>query len=120
MAPKKNKKKNQTQKAEDDDWEALLEAEASANQASTAPAQDANEVQETENADEPKKHESSSSAVDAAAAFLEATGISAADDGEGGAGKKKRKKKKKGTGGGGEEVEETKVRRIICHDKFKK
>lgn len=110
MAPKKNKKKTQTQKAEDDDWEALLEAEASAN---AAPTQDANQqqVQDTEEADEPKQEESSSSAVDAAAAFLAATGISTtADDGEGGAGKKKRKKKKKGTGGGGgEEVEETKV-----------
>lgn len=110
LAPKKNKKKTQTQKAEDDDWEALLEAEASAN---AAPTQDANQqqVQDTEEADEPKQEESSSSAVDAAAAFLAATGISTtADDGEGGAGKKKRKKKKKGTGGGGgEEVEETKV-----------
>jgi len=102
MAPKKNKKKGNKAKTNDDDedWEALLEAEASTNTGTqTNEAETAAAEKEDDKGD--VKQEESSSALDAAAAFLASQGEAAT--GEGGeskeANKKKRKKKKKGAGG---------------------
>ena len=104
MGKKKAGKKQQNQ-AEDDDWDAILEAEAQ-----TAPAADA--AKEEPKAEEPKKEEPAAAApkaVDAAAAFLAAQGLDVGGDDDAAKNKNKKKKKKKGPGGG-EKKEEEKVR----------
>lgn len=91
---KNNKKKNQT--ADDnDDWEALLDAEASKNK-ETEP------LPTSEKEKEPPASAPPAESTDAAAAFLAAQGL-IGEDGEDkpGGGNKKKKKKKKGGGGGG-------------------
>jgi len=107
MGKKKGGKKQQTAD-EDEDWEALLEAEAAKNEPAPAPAPAAEEPKE-----EPKEEAPATPAAaqDAAAAFLAAQGLAAGgDDDEGAGGKnKKKKKKKKGGAGGGEKKEDEKV-----------
>jgi hypothetical protein len=99
MAPKKNKKKGKTQVAEDDDWDALLQAEAVTN-ASEAPALVEDPREEEDNLE--SKEDKSPAVLDAAAAFLAASGAAPVDAGDSSGAKKKRKKKKKGAGAGGD------------------
>eukprot|EP00979_Chaetoceros_neogracilis_P018115 scaffold10552_cov276-Chaetoceros_neogracile.AAC.19 len=99
MAPKKNKKKGKTQVAEDDDWDALLQAEAVTN-ASEAPALVEDPRKEEDNLE--SKEDKSPAVLDAAAAFLAASGAAPVDAGDSSGAKKKRKKKKKGAGAGGD------------------
>jgi hypothetical protein len=90
---------------DEDDWEALLEAEASKNAAvAPAPADSAKEESKvvednaSPNADESVAIVAAPGAQDAAAAFLAAQGISVDEEGEGKKDNKKKKKKKKGAG----------------------
>jgi chromatin remodeling complex protein RSC6 len=103
--------KNVASKEEDEDWEALLEAEAQVGQtaattderaSSSAADTGEDKLEDTPDAKEEGAH-------DAAAAFLAAQGIDV--DGEGGDKKdKKKKKKKKKTGGDADAKPEEKVR----------
>ena len=100
MGKGKKKGGNKGQNAADDeDWEALLEAESQAMK-EEAP-------KEAEKQEESKQEEA---AQDAAAAFLAAQGLDPNANEEGGGKKKKKKKKKGGGGGGGEQKSEEKVR----------
>ncbi|CAJ1949502.1 unnamed protein product [Cylindrotheca closterium] len=100
MGKKKGGKKQQQKPAEEDDWEALLEAEASKNAPAPAPAPAAAEEPKDEPKDEPKEEDATTAAAsDAAAAFLAAQGLAGGDEGGGGGGKNKKKKKKKKGGG---------------------
>ncbi len=101
MPSKKSKKKGGAPKqVEDDDWEALLEAEAQVEPTEEAP-KEVNEQTEETTTDAPAP-----AAEDAASAFLAAQGLGDGGDDTGGGGKKKKKKKKKGAGAGGEKPDE--------------
>mmetsp|Transcript_21307 Transcript_21307/g.31818 ORF Transcript_21307/g.31818 Transcript_21307/m.31818 type:complete len:964 (-) Transcript_21307:105-2996(-) len=102
MGKKKGNKKKQ---AEDDDWEALLEAEAAANkEAAPSPAAEEPKEPEPEKPAEPEKK------LDAAAAFLAAQGL--VDDAPATAKKDNKKKKarnKKKGGATAEKADDSKV-----------
>jgi translation initiation factor 5B len=104
----KNKKKGGKNQADDadDDWEALLEAEASKNKQAPPPAE-TQQAQHDESDDEEKEQTTKSGGgLDAAAAFLAAQGL--ADNSAEKSDAKKKRKKKKPVGGGSEAAEEPK------------
>jgi len=99
--PKKNKSKKKGQQtkstADDDDWEALLNAEAAKDNEKPPPSDgDKNESDAPTPASAPVLDATN----DAAAAFLAAQGLAGDGEETGGGNKKKKKKKKKGGGGG--------------------
>lgn len=101
------KANNKVDEGDDDDWEALLEAESIPSEAQVA---DESKPVDTHEKTPPtptveKEEEKPVAADDAAAAFLAASGL-ADEEGEGGAGKNKKKKKKKKGGAGAGAVED--------------
>lgn len=117
MPKKKNKNKQQSSGADgDDDWDALLEAEAKKNDApgddavkDAGAGTDAASKEEKDAEADKSGNVPAPAANDAAAAFLAAQGLDVGGDDDGEGGKNKKKKKKKKTGGAGEKKEEEKV-----------
>jgi hypothetical protein len=110
---KANKKKGAgkaSQSADDDDWDAILEAEAQVNQTEQKVEKVEEAAVETKN-EAPEKPP----VMDAAAAFLAAQGLLDTEDGEEG-GKNKKKKKKKKPAGAAEPKEEKVSLRCCRHN----
>ena len=110
MAKKKKGNKAQSTNDNDDDWDAILEAEAG-----KAPENTAAETKKvTDEKKDNANDETKDNAVDAAAAFLAAQGEDVGG-GDGGGAKKKRKPKKKKGGGDNNTEGEGKVRSILLN-----
>ena len=91
----------------EDDWDAILEAEAAVSSALIPPAAEDSKEEGLNTETKIEEKEDAKSADDAAAAFLAAAGL--AEEDTSGAKSKKKKKKKKGGAGAGSEANEGKI-----------
>ena len=91
----------------EDDWDAILEAEAAVSSTQIPPAAEDSKEEGLNTETKIEEKEDTKSADDAAAAFLAAAGL--AEEDTSGAKSKKKKKKKKGGAGAGSEANEGKI-----------